>query len=28
LYGDRLETSTPNLYGMGRISEPLLLQFQ
>lgn len=28
LYGDRLETSTPNLYGMGRISEPLQLQFQ
>jgi len=28
LYGDRLETSTPNLYGMGRISEPLRLQFQ
>lgn len=28
LYGERLETSTPNLYGMGRISEPLQLKFQ
>ncbi len=28
LYGERLETSTPNLYGMGRISEPLRLKFQ
>lgn len=28
LYGERLETSTPNLYGMGRISGPLRLKFQ
>lgn len=28
LYGNHLETSTPNLYGMGRISEPLKLKFQ
>lgn len=28
LYGNPLDTSTPNLYGMGRISEPLRLKFQ
>lgn len=28
LYGNALDTSTPNLYGMGRISEPLRLIFQ
>ncbi len=28
LYGNPIETSTPNLYGMGRISEPLKLKFQ
>jgi len=28
LYGNPLDTSMPNLYGMGRISEPLRLQFQ
>lgn len=28
LYGNPLDTSMPNLYGMGRISEPLRLKFQ
>ncbi len=28
LYGNQLETATPNLYGMGRISEHLKLTFQ
>ena len=28
LYGNPLDTSMPNLYGMGRISEPLKLKFQ
>lgn len=27
LYGEPLEASTPNLYGLGRISKPLRLQF-
>ena len=27
LYGEALDTSTPNLYGMGRISAPLRLKF-
>ena len=28
LYGNPLDVATPNLYGMGRISEPLRLKFQ
>ena len=28
LYGNPLDATTPNLYGMGRISEPLRLKFQ